>query len=90
MQQRKPVLVDIDEHYGNILFSKVSEDINKNTGGILAYIIMGFRRTSKNGKTFQKNNIPLLYSGTPSIGVNINGNSILHFGDMSVLSFHAT
>ena len=87
----KPVFVDTDEHYGNILVSKVSEVVNKNTGGILATHNYGFPgELQKMEKLSKKNNIPLLYDGAPSIGVNINGKSILHFGDMSVLSFHAT
>ena len=87
----KPVFVDTDKHYGNILVSKVSEAINKNTGGILATHNYGFPgELEKMEKLSKKNNIPLLYDGAPSIGVNVNGKSILLFGDMSVLSFHAT
>ena len=52
---------------------------------------MGFLENFKKWKGFlKKHNIPLLYDGAPSIGVKKNGKSILRFGDMSVLSFHAT
>ncbi len=87
----KPVFVDTDKHYGNILVSKVSDAINENTGGILATHNYGFPgELQKMERLSKKNNIPLLYDGAPSIGVKINGKSILRFGDMSVLSFHAT
>ena len=38
----------------------------------------------------KKYNIPLIYDAAPAIGVKSNGKSILNYGDLSVLSFHAT
>ncbi|MFL3005359.1 MAG: DegT/DnrJ/EryC1/StrS family aminotransferase [Candidatus Neomarinimicrobiota bacterium] len=38
----------------------------------------------------KKYNLPLIYDAAPAIGVKINGESILKYGDISVVSFHAT
>ncbi len=34
--------------------------------------------------------LKVIYDAAPAFGVEINGNSILNYGDLSVLSFHAT
>ena len=69
----------------------MSEAINRNTREILATHNFGFPgQLQKIEKLSKKNNIPLLYDRAPSIKVKINGKSILHFGDMSALNFHAT
>jgi dTDP-4-amino-4,6-dideoxygalactose transaminase len=35
-------------------------------------------------------NLKLIYDAAHAFGVEVNGNSILNFGDLSILSFHAT
>jgi len=35
-------------------------------------------------------NLKVIYDAAHSFGVSINGSSVLNFGDMSILSFHAT
>jgi dTDP-4-amino-4,6-dideoxygalactose transaminase len=38
----------------------------------------------------QKNNFRIIYDAAHAFGVKLNGNSVLNYGDASILSFHAT
>ena len=87
----KPVFVDTDKQAGNLDIKEVEKAINKNTGGILAVHnfgipgdINGLQRLAK------KNSLPLIFDAAPCMGVKYNNRSILQYGDLSVLSFHAT
>ena len=87
----KPVFVDVDNKYGNLCPDKVESAINKNSGGILATHNYGFPGELEKLQAISKRyGIPLIYDGAPSIGVKVNNESITRFGDISVLSFHAT
>jgi dTDP-4-amino-4,6-dideoxygalactose transaminase len=86
-----PVFVDTDSHAGNLNPEKVEEAINDNTGGILAvhnYGIPGDVDGLQN--VADKYNLPLIYDAAPTMGVKYKSKTILHYGDLAVLSFHAT
>ena len=86
-----PVFVDTDSHAGNLDPSKVEAAVNKKTGGILAvhnYGIPGDVNGLDN--VAKKYNIPIIYDAAPALGVNYKDKSIFHFGDLAVMSFHAT
>ena len=38
----------------------------------------------------EKNNFQIIYDAAHAFGVKLNGNSVLNYGDASILSFHAT
>ena len=86
-----PVFVDIDSQAGNLNPEKVEEAINDNTGGIIAvhnYGIPGDVDGLRN--VAEKYNLPLIYDAAPAMGVKYKGNSIFEFGDLAIVSFHAT
>ena len=87
----KPVFVDTDKLTGNLLPENVEEAVTNKTSGILATHNFGIPSNLNRMKILsEKYKIPLIYDAAPAIGVKINGDSILKFGDISVLSFHAT
>ena len=86
-----PVFVDTDSKAGNLLPDKVEEAITDKTGGILAvhnYGIPGNVEGMK--KIAEKYSLPLIYDAAPAMGVKYKGKTIFNFGDLSVVSFHAT
>ena len=86
-----PVFVDTDCHAGNIDPLKVEKMLNKKTGGILAVHNYGIPGDIKGlGNVAKKHNLPIIYDAAPALGVNYKKKSILKFGDLSVVSFHAT
>ena len=87
----KPVFVDTDLNFGNLDPARVHNAITYKTGGILGVHNYGVpENETKLQEIAKKNKIPLLYDAAPAFGVKKNGNSILKFGDASVLSFHGT
>tara|TARA_B100002052_G_C15867085_1_gene592828 strand:- start:495 stop:1619 length:1125 start_codon:yes stop_codon:yes gene_type:complete len=86
-----PVFVDTDSHAGNLNPEKVEKAISDKTGGILAVHNYGIPGDVDGlQKVAEKYNIPLIYDAAPAMGVKYKGNSIFGFGDLSIMSFHAT
>ncbi|WP_010663464.1 DegT/DnrJ/EryC1/StrS family aminotransferase [Marinilabilia salmonicolor] len=87
----KPVFVDIDPYTFNLDPTKVEAAITPKTTAIMPVHVYG---TPCNLKAFEQiaetYNLKLIYDAAHAFGVEINGNSILNFGDLSILSFHAT
>ena len=86
-----PVFSDTDKDIGNLLLECVEKNININTSGILAVHnygipgdIVGMESLAK------KHNLPIIYDAAPALGVKLNDETILKYGDLSVVSFHAT
>jgi len=90
-QNLKPVFVDIQPDTFNINPIKIKEKINFNTKAILTVHVFG---NPCNLEVLQEiaeeNNLKLLYDAAHCFGVNYNEKSILTYGDVSTLSFHAT
>lgn len=90
-QKCKPVYVDICEKTLNINPENIENAITKKTTGILATHVFGnpcyLDKISKIAKKF---NLKIIYDAAHAFGVTINNNSILNYGDISILSFHAT
>ena len=87
----EPVFVDTDNFAGNITPENVENAITEKTGGILAvhnYGIPG--NVTGMQKVAEKYELPLIYDAAPCMGVKLKGKSILEYGDLSILSFHAT
>jgi dTDP-4-amino-4,6-dideoxygalactose transaminase len=90
-QGAKPVFVDIDKDTLNLDHRKIEAAITKQTTAILPVHCYG---NVCNVKAIQEiadvYNLRVVYDACHSFGVKDDGGSVLRFGDLSVLSFHAT
>jgi len=87
----QPVFVDIDPVTFTIDANKIESAITKNTTGILATHVYGIPCNVNVIKTIaDKHNLNVIYDAAHAFGVKYNGESILNFGHISTLSFHAT
>ncbi len=87
----KPVFVDTDPVFGNIDPYKIEEAITSDTTGILPVHVYGNPCDVERIQSIaEKNNLKLIYDAAHAFGVKHNNQSILNFGHLSVLSFHAT
>lgn len=86
-----PVFVDIDPEYLTIDETKIEEAITENTSAILATHVYGnpcnVQAINEIAKRFY---LKVIYDAAHCFGVTYNGESILNWGDVSTLSFHAT
>jgi dTDP-4-amino-4,6-dideoxygalactose transaminase len=86
-----PVFADIDPVSLNLDPLKVEKAITGRTKAILPVHVFG---TPCNVMQFEqigeKYNLKIIYDAAHAFGTMINKTSVLNFGDMSVLSFHAT
>ena len=86
-----PIFVDINDKDFCIDETKIEEKITKNTTGILAVHVFGNpANVFSIDKIAKRHNLKVLYDGAHAFGTKINNTSILNFGDISTLSFHAT
>ena len=87
----KPVYVDINENDFCINADLIESKITKNTQAILATHVYGLPcDVVKIEKLASKYNLKVIYDAAHAFGVNLNGKSLLNFGDISTCSFHAT
>ena len=86
-----PVFVDVDSIFGNLDSQKIETAITDKTTAILPVHVYG---NSCNhieiNKIAKKHNLKLIYDAAHCFGVKEQGESILNYGDVSILSFHAT
>lgn len=87
----KPVFVDIEADHFNMDPEKIEAAITPQTTAILPVHVYGNPcNTEKIQKIADIYGLKVIYDACHAFGVKVNGNSILNFGDLSVLSFHAT
>lgn len=87
----KPVFVDIDERTLNIDPQKIEAAITSETTAILGTHCYGNPcDVLKIQEIADAYNLKVIYDAAHAFGVEINGQSVLNYGDLSVLSFHAT
>lgn len=87
----KPVFVDIEPDTFTIDPKKIKAAITEKTTAILPVHVYGNPcNVEEIGKIANDNGLKLIYDAAHTFGVKINGKSIAEFGDLSVLSFHAT
>jgi len=87
----RPIFVDITSDDFNIDTNKIQDAIEEDTSAILAVHCYGnpcdvdgiFEIASDNG-------LKVIYDAAHAFGVKVNGKSLLSYGDLSTLSFHAT
>jgi len=87
----KPVFVDIDPHTLNLDASKIEAAITPQTTAILPVHCYGHpcdvERIQKIADIY---NLKVIYDAAHAFGVESKNGSILNYGDLSILSFHAT
>lgn len=87
----KPIFVDIDPHTLNLDPTKIEAAITPQTTAIMPVHCYGHPcdvdAIQKIADTY---NLRVIYDAAHAFGVQYKGGSVLNFGDVSVLSFHAT
>lgn len=87
----KPIFVDIEPTLGNLNPEKVEAAITPKTTAILPVHVYGnpcnVNRLQEIADTYE---LKLIYDAAHCFGVRHNGVGICNFGDLSILSFHAT
>ncbi len=87
----KPVFVDIEPDTFNLDPSKVESAITPKTTALLPVHVYGNPcDVDTLGVICDIYGLRLIYDAAHTFGVKINGTSVADFGDLSVLSFHAT
>jgi len=87
----KPVFADILSSDFTINPDKIREKITPQTSAILATHVFGFPCRIEAIELIAKEfDLKVIYDAAHAFGVEYKGKSVLNFGDISVLSFHAT
>jgi dTDP-4-amino-4,6-dideoxygalactose transaminase len=87
----KPVFVDIEPSFLNINPAKIEAAITPKTTAIMPVHVYGnpcdVKTIEKIADTY---GLQVIYDAAHAFGTRLNSHSILNYGDLSVLSFHAT
>ena len=87
----KPVFVDVLPENGNMDPSKIEAAITDQTVAIMPVHVYGCPcDVEAIDAIAQKHNLKVIYDAAHAFGVTYKGRSILEWGDISTLSFHAT
>jgi len=86
-----PVFVDIEQEYLNLDPDKIEAAITPRTTAILPVHVYGNPcQMDKIQQIADKHGLKVIYDAAHAFGVKEKGVSVLNYGDLSVLSFHAT
>ncbi|MGI3465358.1 DegT/DnrJ/EryC1/StrS family aminotransferase [Providencia stuartii] len=87
----KPIFVDIDPNTFNLDPKKIEEAITEHTSAILPVHVYGNPCDHDAiQKIADKHGLKVIYDAAHAFGVTKDGVSVLNWGDLSILSFHAT
>jgi dTDP-4-amino-4,6-dideoxygalactose transaminase len=87
----KPVFVDIEPEYYTINPAMIESAITPQTTAIMPVNVYGNPcRIEEIQKIADTYNLKVIFDAAHAFGVRNKGNSILNYGDLSILSFHAT
>ena len=87
----KPVFADIEPKFGNIDPDKIEAAITPKTTAIMPVHVYGNPcHVEQIQKIADIYGLKLIYDAAHAFGVKYKGGSILNYGDLSILSFHAT
>jgi len=87
----KPVFVDIEPEYCNLDPEKVEAAITPKTTAILPVHVYGNPvEVEKIQQIADIYGLKVIYDAAHSFGVKVHGTDIVNYGDLSILSFHAT
>ena len=86
-----PVFVDIEPEYLNLDPSKIEAAITPRTTAIMPVHVYGNPcKMDEIQQIADKHGLKVIYDAAHAFGVKKHGVSVLDYGDLSVLSFHAT
>lgn len=86
-----PIFVDIDENTFNLDPYKIQPSIKSDTTAIVPVHVFGNPcDIEKIQDIANKNKLKVIYDAAHAFGVTYKGKSVLNYGDISTLSFHAT
>ncbi len=87
----KPIFIDIDPCTLTIDPDKIEAMITPNTSAIVPVHVFGNAcNIEAIDKIAKKHNLKVVYDAAHAFGVRYRGKSLLNYGDISTLSFHAT
>lgn len=87
----KPVFADIQSGYCTIDPKSIINNLTNNTVGILATHVYGNPcDVEAIEELAHEHNLKVVYDAAHAFGVEYKGTSVLNYGDISTLSFHAT
>jgi dTDP-4-amino-4,6-dideoxygalactose transaminase len=87
----EPVFVDIDVDSFNIDAKKIEAAITSKTTGILATHVYGTPcEVEEIDAIAKRHNLKVIYDAAHCYGTQYDGKSVLEYGDISTISFHAT
>lgn len=87
----KPVFVDVDPKTGNLDPDKIEAAITPDTKAILPVHVYGNPcDVDRIQEIADRHGLKVIYDAAHAFGVKLNGESVLKYGDISTLSFHAT
>lgn len=86
-----PVFCDIKLDDYTIDENKIEDLITDKTSAIVAVHVYGYPcNVAKIEEIAKKHNLKVIYDSAHAFNVKLNGKSILEYGDLSMVSFHAT
>lgn len=87
----RPIFADIDHLSWNLSVNNIEKAITTDTSAIVPVHVYGNPcEVEKIQEIAQKNNLKVIYDGAHAFGVKYKGDSVLNWGDITTLSFHAT
>ncbi|HEX8531371.1 MAG TPA: DegT/DnrJ/EryC1/StrS family aminotransferase, partial [Cytophagales bacterium] len=87
----RPVFVDIDPETLTLDAARIEEAITDQTTGILATHVYGNPcDVDAIGQVAGRHGLKVIYDAAHAFGVHYRGKSLLDYGDVATLSFHAT
>jgi dTDP-4-amino-4,6-dideoxygalactose transaminase len=87
----KPIFCDIEPEYLNLDPDKIESAINPRTTAILPVHVYGSPcKVEEIQRIADTYGLKLIYDAAHAFDVKINGSSICNYGDLTILSFHAT
>ena len=90
-QNCKPVFVDIDPETWNIDAGKIEEKITDKTSAILpVHVFSAPCEIEEIQSIANRHQLKVIYDAAHAMSVDYSGKSVLDYGDISCVSFHAT
>lgn len=87
----EPIYADIDEKTLNINTGAIERRINETTSAIVPVHVFGNGcEVEEIDRIANKYDLKVIYDAAHAFGVRYKGQSLLNYGDISTLSFHAT
>jgi dTDP-4-amino-4,6-dideoxygalactose transaminase len=87
----KPVFVDIEPDTFTLDPQKIEQAITPQTTAILPVHVYGYPcRVDEIERIAKRHKLKVIYDAAHTFGARLNGQSLCSFGDLSILSFHAT